>query len=82
MKVKKHIAISDSGVVYNGSTGDSFSINPIGIDILNQIKNQQSEQAIKKSLLEKYDVTEERIEGDLYDFIVHLRQLNILEKDE
>ena len=82
MKIKKHIAISDSGIVYNGSTGDSFSINPIGIDILNQIKQQRSEQEIKQSLLEKYDVAGERIEGDLYDFIVHLRQLNILEKDE
>jgi len=82
MKVKKHIAISDSGVVYNGSTGDSFSINPIGIDILNQIKNQKSEQEIKQALMEKYDATEERIEGDIYDFIVHLRQLNLLEKDE
>jgi len=82
MKVKKHIAISDSGVVYNGSTGDSFSINPIGIDILNQIKNQKSAQEIKQALLEKYDATEERIDGDLYDFIVHLRQLNLLEKDE
>ena len=82
MKIKKHIAISDSGIVYNGSTGDSFSINPIGIDILNQIKQQRSEQEIKQSLLQKYDVAGERIEGDLYDFIVHLRQLNILEKDE
>jgi hypothetical protein len=82
MKVKKHIAISDSGVVYNGSTGDSYSINPIGIEILNQIKELHSEHEIKQSIIQKYDVTEERIDGDLYDFIAHLRQLNILEKDE
>jgi len=82
MKVKKHIAISDSGVVYNSSSGDSFSINPIGADILNQIKNQKSEKEIRQFILEKYEVTEERVEGDLYDFILHLKQLYILEKDE
>lgn len=82
MKIKKHIAISDSGVVYNGSTGDSFSINPIGVDILNQIKNQKTEEEIRQTILQEYDVAEDRVDGDLYDFIAHLRQLNILEKDE
>lgn len=82
MKVKKHIAVSDSGIVYNGGTGDSFSINPIGVEILNQIKAQQSEQQIKQFLLNKYEVLEERVEGDLYDFVIHLKQLNILEQDE
>ena len=82
MKIKKHIAISDSGVIFNGATGDSFSLNPIAAEILNLIKSDRSENQIQQIILEKYDVDAERIEGDLYDFFSHLRQLNLLESEE
>jgi hypothetical protein len=76
------VAISDSGVIFNGSTGDSFSVNPIAVDILNHIKANESEDQIKKALLDKYDVVPDRLDGDLYDFISHLLQLNLLENEE
>ena len=34
MKLKKNIATSESGFVFNPSTGDSFSLNTIGAEIL------------------------------------------------
>jgi len=82
MKIRKHVAISDSGVIFNGSTGDSFSVNPIAVDILNLIKANESENQIKQSLLDKYDVNPDRLDTDLYDFISHLQQLNLLENEE
>jgi len=82
MKIRKYVAISDSGVIFNGSTGDSFSVNPIAVDILSLIKANESEDQIKQSLLEKYDVNPDRLDGDLYDFISHLQQLNLLENEE
>ena len=82
MKIKKHIAISDSGVIYNGATGDSFSINPIATEIIHMIKADHSEEQIKIKLSEKYEIGTDRLEGDLYDFFSHLRQLNLLESDE
>lgn len=82
MKIKKHIAISDSGVIYNGATGDSFSVNPIAAEILDLIKKGQTEDEIRSVLLDKYDIIPERVEGDMYDFFAHLRQLNLLESDE
>jgi hypothetical protein len=82
MKIRKHVAISDSGIIFNGSTGDSFSVNPIAVDILNHIKANESEDQIKKALLDKYDVIPDRLDGDLYDFISHLHQLNLLENEE
>ena len=81
MKVKKHIAISDSGVIFNGATGDSFSMNPIALEILNLIKEGQPEEIIKTSILDKFDVDPDRLDGDLYDFYAHLRQLNLLENE-
>ena len=82
MKIKKHIAISDSGVIFNGATGDSFSVNPIAGEILNMIKNGDSEEQIKQRLLDKYDVDPDRLDTDLYDYISHLRQLNVFENEE
>ncbi len=82
MKIKKHVAISESGVLFDGSTGDSFSVNPIAAEVLNLIKENKTEEQIKLHILEKYDVDPERLEADLYDFYAHLRQLNLLEKDE
>ena len=82
MKIKKHIAISDSGVIFNGATGDSFSVNPIAGEILNLIKNGDSEERIKQRLLDKYDVDPDRLDTDLYDYISHLRQLNVFESEE
>ncbi len=79
MNIKKHIAISESGVLFNGSTGDSYSVNPIATEILEMLKNQLSEEQIKIKIQEKYDVDPERLEGDVYDFIAHLRQLNLIE---
>ena len=82
MKIKPHIAISESGVLFNGATGDSFSVNPIASEILEMIKENFTRDQIFEKLQEKYDVHLERLEGDLYDFLAHLRQLNLVEVDE
>ncbi len=82
MNIKKHIAVSESGVLFNGSTGDSFSINPIATEILEMIKSNLSEEEMKIKLNDKYDVTPERLDGDLYDFLAHMRQLNLVDIDE
>jgi hypothetical protein len=82
MNIKKHIAISESGVLFNGSTGDSYSVNPIATEILDMLKNKLSEEQIKVKIQAKYEVTPERLEGDIYDFLAHLRQLNLIEIDE
>ena len=34
MNIRKDIAISDTGFVFDPVTGESFSLNPIGVEIL------------------------------------------------
>ena len=82
MKIKKHIAISDSGVIYNGATGDSYSMNPIAGEIINSIKEGKSREEIKDYIMGIYEVSADLVDADLYDFYTHLRQLNFLESDE
>jgi hypothetical protein len=68
MDIKKNVAISDSGFVFNPNNGDSFTLNPIGLEIVRLIQEGLSDQKIVDHMLENYSVDAATIEKDLYDF--------------
>ncbi len=68
MKVKKNIAISDSGFLFNPSTGDSYSVNPIGQEILKLLKDGKDDAQVIAHILNNYMTDQDAIEKDLYDF--------------
>ncbi len=80
LRLKNNIAVSDSGFVFNPSTGDSFSINPVGIDIIQLLRASKSEQDIIEDLSDRYDADTQTIEKDLYDFFTLLLQHQLAEK--
>jgi len=80
MKIKKNIALSDSGFVFDPSSGDSFSTNPIGLEIIKLFKEGKSIENIKNELLSKYMTDETTLEKDIYDFIQMLVKLNVAEE--
>lgn len=82
MKIKKNIALSDTGFVFNPSSGDSFSVNPIGLEIMKMLQENKSHEAIKKHLHENYSVDKDTIEKDFYDFAKMLEQFKVTEADE
>jgi len=68
MKIKKNIALSDSGFLFNPLTGDSFSINPIGQTIINSIQADKSEDEIIDDILAEYRIDKNTVEKDFNDF--------------
>lgn len=82
MKIKRNIALSDSGFVFNPTTGDSFSTNPIGMEIIKLLKEGHDEKAVKKELLKNYMTDEVTLEKDYYDFVNMLVKLQLAEGDE
>jgi hypothetical protein len=80
MKIKKNIALSDSGFVFDPSSGDSFSTNPIGLEIIKLCKEGKSIENIKNELLSKYMTDETTLEKDIYDFFQMLVKLNVAEE--
>jgi hypothetical protein len=82
MKISKNIAISDAGLVFNPDTGESFSANPIGVEIINMIREGKSEKAIIESIMARYTTESSTFEKDLLDFIGVLRHFNLMEKHE
>ncbi len=68
MKIRKNIAISDTGFLFNPSTGDSYSLNPMGQKIVKYIQDNKSDDEIIELITEEYMVDNASVETDLYDF--------------
>ncbi|RLD36226.1 MAG: PqqD family protein [Bacteroidetes bacterium] len=81
MKLKKNIAISESGFVFDPSSGDSFSLNPVAIEIMEYLKTDKAYEEINQLILDKYDVDQTTFERYYYDFINTLRQFSLLENE-
>ncbi|MDP3464132.1 MAG: PqqD family protein [Bacteroidales bacterium] len=82
MKVKKNIAISENGFVFNPATGESFSANPIGLEILNQLRQGETSEAIIQSISNAYHAEPSAIERDLNDFIESMRQYHLFDHED
>ena len=79
MRLKKNIALSESGFVFNPVTGDSYSANPIGKRVMELLKEELDYKEILETLIKEYDVDKVRLEQDLDDFYSLLRQLYLTE---
>jgi hypothetical protein len=78
MKIKESIAISESGFMFDPSTGDSFSLNQAGKEILAFLKSGKSEEEIKEIMIEKYEIDNFTLEHNFYDFMEMLKIFNVL----
>ncbi|MBC7382491.1 MAG: PqqD family protein [Bacteroidia bacterium] len=82
MKFKKNIALSDSGFIFDPTTGDSFNTNPVGLEIVQMLKQDNTPQEISAYFLKNYAVDESTFEKDLYDFINMLSKFKLTEHNE
>jgi hypothetical protein len=82
MNIKKNIALSETGFVFNPSNGDSFSVNPIGLEILKLLKDKKSLDEVKSHLHKTYNADEDSIEKDLYDFTKMIETFHLNEESK
>ncbi len=82
MKIKKNIALSDSGFIFDPSSGDSFNTNPIGLEIVQMLRQGKTQKEIGASIIKDYNVDEATFEKDFYDFINMLSKLKLTERDD
>lgn len=80
MKLKKNIATSEAGLIFNPGTGDSFSVNSLGSEILSRLKNDKTTEEIIDYISSRYDVERVQLEKDMDDFLSQLSDYNLLEK--
>jgi len=82
MNINKNVSISENGFVFNPTTGESFTVNPMGIEIIDLLKQHKPEPEIKKHILNKFNVDSTTVEKDFYDFIQMLKASNLLENSD
>ena len=82
MKIKSNIAVSETGFVFDPTSGESYSINPVGQEILEQLKDGRSAEEISKAMTAEYEVDAASFEKYYYDFIGMLRHFQLIDEDE
>ena len=78
MQINKNIAISDSGFIFNPSTGDSFSTNQVGMEIIRLLKDNKSKEEVISGVVSKFNVDEATVEKDLSDFSLMLNNFQLV----
>lgn len=81
MKIIPEVKISDNGFVFNSKTGDSFSLNPSGLELIKMIADEKELDEIKEAFLTKYDVDDLSFEKDFYEFCTLLKHHQITVQD-
>ncbi len=80
MKIKENIAISETGFVFNPTTGDSFTLNETGRKVIALINEGKTVEQTAKVLKETFDVDDTTLERYLFDFVYDLRINKLLEE--
>ena len=79
MQLRKNIATSEDGFIFNPSTGDSYAANPLASEILGMLKEGRPLSSIRLALLEAYEVETDRLDRDLADFERQLKEAGLLQ---
>ena len=76
IKLKTNIAISEKGFMFDPSTGDSYTVNAIGLEILGMIKQKKVFVEISDMITAKYDVEPSSFEQYFFDLLLYLNKCN------
>lgn len=82
MKLKKNIAVSETGFLFDPNTGESYNLNNTGQLIIKLLADEKSENEIMQVVLERYDVESHVFQRYMDDFMMMLNQFSLIEKEE
>jgi methyltransferase-like protein len=78
MQLNKNIAISEAGFIFNPSTGDSFTTNPVGLAILRYLRGDRGHEEIIDMIIETFSTDRATAEKDLMDYLMMLKNHDLL----
>jgi hypothetical protein len=81
MKIKPSVAINENGFLFDPSTGESYTTNPVAKEIIFMMKQRFPSAQIRSVILEMYEVDELTLEKNLIDFYAMLRHFNLVEDE-
>lgn len=78
-KLKDYIAISGSGVLFNTQTGESYSVNELGMIVIEQLKRDRNLEQIKEYVYSEYLIDEATLEEHLEEFLSFMQQHSLIQ---
>ncbi|MBN1982397.1 MAG: PqqD family protein [Chitinivibrionales bacterium] len=72
------LALSDSGFIFDPTTGNSFTTNETGLFIINCLKRGDDVARIATTLVQEYDVDKANAEQDVFTIIELLRSHDLV----
>jgi hypothetical protein len=82
MKLKKNIALSESGFVFDPTTGDSYSLNQEAREVVRLMNEGKELSQITDYMVSIYNVERNDFEKYFFDFTSMLRQFRLLEDEQ
>ncbi len=82
IKIKKDIAVSETGFLFDPNTGESFNLNKTGKLIFKLLAEDKNKKEIEKTVLEKFEIEAHVFQRYMDEFLMMLRQFNLIEKEE
>lgn len=82
MKLRDNIAVSESGFIFDPDSGDSYSVNSSGKEILKLITKGLSNSEIESFICDEYEIDQKTFSRYMDDFAHSLRRYNLLEPEE
>lgn len=79
MQLRDNIAVSESGFLFDPNSGESFSVNASGKEILRLLAKGSSLAEIEAAILSDYDIDEKSFNRYMDDFLHTLRRFNLIE---
>jgi len=76
--VYEHLALSDSGFLFDTRTGDTYSLNRSGTLLLRALMAGASEAELVDRLVETFEVDRPTARRDVAQFLLRLRDLRLV----
>ncbi len=74
------LAVSDSGFIFDPSTGQTFTTNEIGLEIIRLLKQGKKLEAIISYIDEHYDADGDVIYKDTVQFLSQLKTYRLIDE--
>ena len=82
MQIKRNIAVSETGIVFDPTSGESYSINREGQEIIALLKEGKTFEEISSAMCAEYEIDQASFEKYFYDFTGMLGQFQLIQEDE
>ena len=81
MKIRENLAVSDNGFVFDPETGESFTVNQVGVSIIKQLQTDPDHDTLIQILEEEYEIDSLTLEKSIHDFMTMMQEFKLTEND-